>query len=111
MSSYGRLENAVERICGSRGIPIAQGKAALADMIAALHETSMKARHPEGSVLQQTYFVLGPEAAYHLGGVLESYEPGIATEEIRRMDSDLTRFKTFIDRWQMEIKTDLEKNQ
>ena len=108
MSSYGRLEHAIETICTNRGIPMAQGKAAFADVLAAMHENTVKARDPEGSVLQQTYFVLGPEAAYHLGGVLESYEPGIATEELRRMDSDLTRFKTTVDRWKMELQKDQE---
>jgi len=102
MSSYGRLEHAIEKICATRGIALDQGKAAFADLIAAMHELTVKARYPEGGLVRQTYFALGSEAAYHLGGVLIHHEDGLTNETLQRIDPDLKRFKATLDRWQAE---------
>ena len=102
------LQEAVQRLCRERGIPVEAGMAAFAELLKLLHEAQVKAGLARASALTQVYWALGGEAAYHLGGLLHHLDSDTASEELRRLDSGLARFATTVDRWEMELQQELE---
>ncbi len=107
MNQSDRLGAAVAKICKEHGIPLAVGTAAFAKLVQAFDETQFKAHDHEGSLVNQVYRVLGDEAAYHLAGLLHRHDEGMALEELKYLDSTLKRFRTTIERWEFELRTEL----
>jgi hypothetical protein len=107
----------VELICRERGIPYDVGRAAFADFIKALHEIDFKAQDTEkgdlGEVclIDQVYWVIGDEAAYHLGGILANHGNEEVTTMLEYLDWRLKRFRTTVERWEMELKNEIEQSQ
>lgn len=110
MSDFSRLQRAMENIFRERGIPIEVGKSAFAALIKALHETQFKAAHIDGSVTVQVDAALGGETAYHLAGMLSHGHEDAALEELNNLDPSLDRFRTTIERWEIEIQQEVEAN-
>lgn len=111
MSHDERFRAAFEKICLNHGIEIHVGRAAFADLIKCLNETDYKLRHPEGSLVNQVYWVLGDEAAYHLGGLLHDHGDEEVLTELEYLDSDLKRFNTTVTRWEFELQRELDSEE
>lgn len=102
------LLDAVIKICSERGIALDEGRLLFSHLLKALDEE----RFDEGkcdSILLLTYFSIGPEAAYHIGGLFVGDEASIISDQLSILDYRLQRFYTYIERWNMELAWDKEE--
>ena len=58
-----------------------------------------------------TYWAVGDEAAYHLGGLFVGDDSGVVSTEMEYLDCRLKRFRTLVERWEMELKWDKESQE
>lgn len=101
------LQNSFESLCKQRGIALDKGRALFAHFIKALDEE----RFDEDAIESPTfmaYWSLGDEAAYHLAGLYLGDDLGIAYVSLAYLDHRLARFRTTVERWEMELAWDKE---
>jgi hypothetical protein len=101
-----------ERIAKERNCSPELVRAIVTDCLEALHESDVK--QGIGAALIGAWFELGPQAAYHFGGLLADAaqnDPGELIEHYQRLDSSMERFRTIIDRWKYEAERERNENQ
>lgn len=101
------LLDAVIWICSERGIPLNEGLSLFSHLLKALDEE----RFEEGkcsSLLLLIYYSVGPEATYHIGGLFVGDDALMISTEMEYLDSRLKRYRTTIERWEMELAWDKE---
>lgn len=82
----------------------------VSEALKALHKIAYCDKYGVTAALRETYFHLGPEACYHLGGIIiescsdDSDEAGIWSEVLERFAPDLKKFRSIIEDWDKEIK-------
>jgi hypothetical protein len=102
------VEKFVQACSRERGVNTAALRAMLRDFIVCLHESQFKSGYStlDGSVINQVYWALGDEAAYHFCELLaydgRGHDPGEVYTALEYQDSHAKRFHTTIDRWQLE---------
>lgn len=104
------LATRVKEICLSRGIRIANGKHFFAHFLKALDEERFDSDGNRESAVFITYWSVGHEAAYHLGGLFTGDHADAVTTEIQYLDYRLRRFRTYVERWELELQWDKEDN-
>ena len=109
----GTLESYFEETCRERAINADLLRAVLREFLKALHETDFKSSYfsDEGGCLPQVYFLLGPEAAFHLVGYMarqgKGHDADAVCTELEYLDSRAKRFGTTTQRWQMEVDAEI----
>lgn len=107
-----RLKYRVDQISRERGVNPGVLKAVLLDFVRALHENQVKAWNQDHGLLQQVYWVIGDEAAYHLGGLLDREgDDGLRVVELQYMDSSLKRFRSIVEMWEFERDQEIKEEQ
>lgn len=95
-------------MCLARGIRIEDGRHFFAHFLKALDEERFDREGNCESAMFITYWSVGHEAAYHLGGLFVGDDAGIVATEMEYLDYRLRRFRTLVDRWELELKWDRE---
>ena len=101
------LENSFGTLCRQRGIALDRGRALSAHFIKALDEE----RFDEDAIQSPmfiTYWTVGDEAAYHLGCLFVGDDGDEISTEMHYLDRRLVRFRTIVERWEMEVAWDKE---
>jgi len=96
-----------ERISKERNCTPELARAIVTDCLAALHESAVK--HGIGTALVGAYWELGPLPAWHFGGILARAAecgPGELIEHYKRLDPTMGRFRSILDQWEREIKSE-----
>lgn len=89
--------------CISRGFSISDGNFVLAHFLKTLDERRYNSVRNMESETVMTYWCIGAEAAYHLGGLnTGDHLFGIATE-LEYLDPQLKRYKKLVELWEMEL--------
>ncbi len=101
------LSDSFATLCMERGVPSEQGCRLVDAFLKALDEQRF-GRDGIESPLFMTYWCIGDEAAYHLGGLYAGDDAGMGSTELEYMDYRLKRFRTLTDRWRMEMAWDDE---
>jgi hypothetical protein len=100
-----------ERIAKQRKCSPELVRAIVTDCLSSLHESVVK--QGIGAAQVGAWFELGPQAAWHLGGLLAeatTYEAGELMETYLRLDSSMMhRFRSLLDRWKYEADRDQEE--
>jgi hypothetical protein len=103
----------LDRVANERNCSPELVRAIVTDCLAELHEASYKGGLGRG--LWGAYYELGPLAAWHYLGLLrqaaEAGEPGELEEYYLRIDPSLKRFRTIIDRWDLELHHERERGE
>ena len=103
------LPHWLELICKQRGFRPKDGCNLIARFIQALDEERIDARGNVESAAVMLYWSLGPEAAYHLGGLYAGdAHDMVATELVGYLDPRLKRFYKLVELWDMERAWDTE---
>ena len=94
----------VKTICRERGLSHEDGTTAFGAFLQSLDEERFA---PSGNVESSTrvmvYFALDAEASYHLGGLYNKGDDAMLVGiELQYLDSRLKRFRTTVERWEME---------
>ena len=105
------LFNAVIKLCSERGLALDYGRALFSHFLKALDEERFDEKGNYESSRVITYFAVGPEAAYHLGGLFVGDDAELVSTEMEYLDYRLKRFRTIIERWEMELAWDKEDNE
>ncbi len=110
MASDTLLEQRIQQIAVTHGIPLDTVRTALAEFIEALHELEFK--HTKPPALLQVYFSLGDKAAWHYMGfgmeLLDAHYIYVddarrdRLESAQRLDSRMARFSPILDGWKKE---------
>ena len=103
-----QLESRLNQICAERGINAVQGRSFLESIVVALGKERFESSG-QCSVLNMMYWNASDEATYHLGGLFVGDDLSIVSDELSYMDYRLSRFRTMVDQWNMEMKWDREK--
>jgi len=96
-----------------RGLDVTVLRAVFRDFVKCLHESQFKSgyRFEDGSVLNQIYRALGPEAAYHFCGLLakggRGHDADTVTTALAYQDPGAKRFATNEERWQFECDSEI----
>jgi hypothetical protein len=101
------LLDQVIKICNERGMDLNDGRSLFSHLLKVFDEE----RFEEGkcsSILLMAYYSVGSEAAYHIGGLYAGDDAQMISDEIEYLDRRLKRFRTYIDRWDMELAWDRE---
>ena len=96
-----------ERISKERNCTPELVKAIVTDCLAALPESTVK--HGIGTALIGAYWELGPLPAWHFGGILAraaECDPGELIEHYKRLDPTMGRFRSILDQWEYELKSE-----
>lgn len=112
------VEKAVKGAAEKYRLPPATVHGLLEEFIQAIHEAAFKGTHTDA--LQGVYFSLGPEAAWHYWGLIYRCLEGRSGESLEdrrsmwyesavRLDSEMKRFASILQRWTQE--KDFELNQ
>ena len=100
------LQYAFMALCAERGIPEKDGIVLISQFHKSLDESRFVDSGNCESPFFMTYWTVGHEAAYHLGGLLVGDDQGEAMTELEYLDYRLKRFSTFCRRWDMELAWD-----
>ncbi len=103
-----QLESRLNQICAERGINAEQGRSFLKSIVVALDKERFESSG-QYSVLSMMYWNASDEATYHLGGLFVGDDLSIVSDELSYMDYRLSRFRTLVDQWNMEMKWDREE--
>jgi hypothetical protein len=112
------VESAVKAAAEKYRLPPATVHAVLGEFIQAVHEASFKGDTTEA--LKGIYFTLGPEAAWHFWGLIYRSLDGRSGDELEghrsmwyetalRLDSEMKRFASILDRWTYEKEFELNQ--
>jgi hypothetical protein len=112
------IEDAIQQMSSEYQIPDATLRAVVARFVAAVHESEFKQQ--EIGILQQIYFSLGSEAAWHFLGwamqILDKEQSKYVadlqdswTETAMRLDGRMKRFRHVLERWKEERDYDDEQ--
>ena len=106
------LEEFIEDAASERDLKRDVIRALLRDFLRSLHEIEFKSRYYSGmSCIEQVYFLLGPEAAFHFVEFLASgsrgHDPDDVREMLQRLDPHAYRYSTTVQRWQAEVDKDI----
>jgi hypothetical protein len=108
------LKEFVDRIARERNVDPLLIRAVITDLFRELHERIYK-DGSYGHALPEILFQFGEEAVYHFGGILiESVGNdggdfgAMVNESIARLGYRLSRFRTTMDKWEMEKQWDAE---
>jgi len=86
-------------------------RASFRDLLRALHEALIKSwSAEEKGIIAQTYWALGDEAAFHLGGILAHFGNVEVGVELEYLDSRMKRFRKILDQWELERDMEIEGN-
>lgn len=102
------LHPLVVSACRDRGISLERGTQLYSHFIKALDEERTDDDGNLQSPLFLIYRTLGDEAAYHLGGLYVGDSGDIASTELQYIDGRVRRFRSLVDRWEMERQWELE---
>ena len=102
---------AVAKLCIARGLTLDYGRSLFSHFLKALDEERFDEKGNYESSRVITYFAVGPEAAYHLGGLFVGDDAELVSTEMEYLDYRLKRFRTIIERWEMELAWDKEDNE
>lgn len=105
-----RLEALCHRFCAQRGVSFSDAKGIFLSAIRALDEERFLENGDIESVMFLAYWSLSDEAAYHLAGMHVGDDCGMAFEELKYLDSSLARFRTVVERWEIELAWEIESN-
>lgn len=112
------VEKAVKGAAEKYRLPLATVHGLLGEFVKALHEAAFKGIGTDA--LQGVYFSLGPETAWHYSGLIYRCLEGSSGELLRdhrgmwyetavRLDSEMKRFASILDRWSHEKAFELEQ--
>lgn len=91
-------------ICAGRGIELTEGRRIFQEFLAAFVERTPNYSEFQLSPCISVYWSVGPEAAFHLCGLHEGDELGMAvTELFGYFDRSLGRFNKVVELWQLEL--------
>ena len=105
------LNSCVLDACLGRGIDASDGKHFFSHFIKALDEERTNPDGSSESPLFLIYYTVGDEAAYHLGGLYDGDAFQEAIVELQYLDFKVKRFKTLVERWEMELKWQQEEQE
>jgi hypothetical protein len=106
------LESFIEDAANERGLKRDVIRALLRDFLRSCHEIEFKSKYYSGmSCIEQVYFLLGTEAAFHFVEFLASggrgHDPDDTQEMLQRLDPHAYRYSTTVQRWQAEVDKDI----
>nr|WP_294504263.1 hypothetical protein [uncultured Rhodopila sp.] len=106
------LDEFIENAASERDLKWDVIRALLRDFLRSLHEIDFKSGYYSGmGGIEQVYFLLGPEAAFHFVELLarggRGHDPDDTQEMLQRLDPHAYRYSTTVQRWQAEIDKDL----
>ncbi len=107
-SSNCPLFDSVTKVCSERGMALDDGMALFSHFLKALDEERFDAEGNCESPMFITYWTVGHEAAYHLGGLFVGDDGDLVSTEMQYLDYRLKRFRTMVERWEMERAWDKE---
>lgn len=96
------------KICNERGMTLDNGRALFSHFLKALDEERFDKDGNCESPTVMTYWAVGNEAAYHLGGISVGDHGDLVSTEFQYLDHRLKRFRTLVERWEMEMAWDEE---
>lgn len=103
------LYASVVLICKQRGFSLEDGRHFMAHFLKALDEERTDADGNIQSAAVLTYWAVGQEAAYHLGGLyVGDLRDVVSTELCGYLDTRLRRFHKIVEIWEMEMAWDKE---
>lgn len=105
------LADLVAQISRERGLEVEAGKRLLCWALKALDEQRSDANGNVHSATITTYWTLGDEAAYHLGGLFVGDDLGIVETEFAYFDPRVKRFCKLVDTWNMELASQQEDSE
>ena len=96
-------------ICKQRGFSLENGTHFMGHFLKALDEQRFDADGNIQSAAVMTYWALGDEAAFHLGGLHVGDHLDVVTTELGGyLDPRIRRFRHIVDMWMMEMAWDKE---
>lgn len=97
------LSEKVSRLCRERGLTDDQGRHLLKHFLKALDEERTDKNGDIQSADVLTYWSIGQEAAYHLGGLYEGDLFNMVCTELEYLDWRLKRFRKLVEIWEIEL--------
>lgn len=102
------LFHGLMKLCNERSMALDNGRELFSHFLKALDEERFDGHGNCESPTVLTYWTVGHEAAYHLGGLSVSDHSDLVSTELEYLDSSLKRFRTIVERWEMELEWDKE---
>lgn len=102
------LSDALSTLCRQRGLEPDDTKALFRCFFKALDEERYDRDGNCESPTFMVYWSVGQEAAYHFGGLFVGDDGLEVSTEMQYLDYRLKRFRTVVERWEMELAWDKE---